>query len=208
MKVGAISPKRKSPGGEAGALARGEARWSTRRTLVAPFGPLKQGFLMLSHQELLEHLHYDPETGVWTWVKPFTIRRKAGDRADVINRKGAYRDLRNVKGARYYSHRLAYFYMIGDWPTCGIDHINRNGMDNRWVNLRHATKRENAGNQKIRVDNTSGFKGVRRHRNRFYARIKVFGRYIYLGSVKTAAEAHELYKTGAKKYFGEFARHA
>lgn len=41
-----------------------------------------------------------------------------------------------------------------------IDHKDRNGYNNQKSNLRLATKSENAMNSKLRIDNTSGIKGV------------------------------------------------
>jgi hypothetical protein len=41
-----------------------------------------------------------------------------------------------------------------------VDHINSNRSDNRKENLRWATSIENNANQKLRKNNTSGFKGI------------------------------------------------
>jgi len=41
-----------------------------------------------------------------------------------------------------------------------IDHINRNGLDNRFVNIREGRGRINANNKRMQKNNTSGTKGV------------------------------------------------
>ncbi|RIB01975.1 hypothetical protein C2G38_2050442 [Gigaspora rosea] len=51
-------------------------------------------------------------------------------------------------------HRMIHL----KWPI--IDHINRNGLDNRECNLRKTTPRENNLNRWKRKDNTSGYNGI------------------------------------------------
>lgn len=70
-----------------------------------------------------------------------------------------------------------------------IDHINQNPLDNRKENLRIADKRINALNTGLRRDNTSGFKGVYRKRDRWRAAAFLNGKYISLGSFATKGEA-------------------
>jgi hypothetical protein len=38
--------------------------------------------------------------------------------------------------------------MTGDWPSEQVDHVNHNTADNRWANLRPATRSENNINRK------------------------------------------------------------
>ena len=56
--------------------------------------------------------------------------------------------------------------------------------------------------------NTSGFKGVRKHKscNTFSARFTIGKVTRHLGCFKTAEEAHQAYLNAAKTYYGEFAR--
>lgn len=114
-----------------------------------------------------------------------------------------------VDSTEFLAHRLAWFYMTQTWPPKLVDHKNLDATDNRWENLRLATKSQNAGNIPKHKDNTSGYKGVyldKKSKN-YCASIYVRGKKFCLGSRKTAAEASELYKKAALEHFGEFARH-
>ena len=64
-----------------------------------------------------------------------------------------------IDGGVYAAHRLAWLYMTGVWPDHEIDHENRNGTDNRWVNLRDGSK-INTKNYSMSSCNTSGVTGV------------------------------------------------
>ncbi len=68
-----------------------------------------------------------------------------------------------------------------------VDHINRNGLDNRKKNLRIVTHSQNHFNEKIRTDNKSGHKGVyfKKQNNRWIAQLGNK----YLGCFKTIEEA-------------------
>jgi len=87
-----------------------------------------------------------------------------------------------------------------------VDHVNGNGLDNRRENLRPADDSKNAMNRRMRSDNTSGFKGVSRHRLKWRAEIRVSGQLINLGTFATPQEAARAYDAAAAHYFKEFAR--
>lgn len=93
------------------------------------------------------------------------------------------------------------------WPLGEIDHINGNGLDNRRSNLRICTKAQNQWNARRRTDNTTGYKGVSKHGNRFKAYIFADGKQIHLGMFATPEEAAEQYKIASRKYYGEYANH-
>lgn len=91
-----------------------------------------------------------------------------------------------------------------------IDHINRNKLDNRKVNLRIATIAQNRANRAMCKNNKTGFKGV--HFDKSYGRIKrykatitVNKKTVNLGRYLTAEEASFAYKDAARKYQGNFA---
>jgi len=101
---------------------------------------------ILTAERLREVLHYDPETGAWTWlVAPRKGRSYVGQRAGALKDDG-YRII-GIDGVRYRSNRLAWLYMTGAWPEADVDHRDRASRgDDRWTNLRAATRSQNQGN--------------------------------------------------------------
>lgn len=82
-----------------------------------------------------------------------------------------------------------------------IDHLNKNGLDNRKRNLRICTKSQNSHNYKTPRNNTSGVKGVFLDRKKWRAAIRINYKRIYLGSFLTLEEAKKAYKEANAKYF-------
>jgi hypothetical protein len=107
-----------------------------------------------------------------------------------------------INGRRVLMHR----FLCDAADGIVIDHINRNGLDNRRSNLRPCTRAENLRNRKRGKNNTSGFKGVYQERGRWRAQINIGGRRFHLGSYKSAELAHSAYVTAAQQLHGEFAR--
>jgi len=89
----------------------------------------------------------------------------------------------------------------------GVDHIDRNGLNNRKSNMRSATKAQNNMNRGVHGDNTSGFKGVAfsKRDKKWRARIQLKYRTIYLGVFTSKEGAALAYDKAAKELFGEFA---
>ena len=84
-----------------------------------------------------------------------------------------------------------------------VDHVNGNKFDNRKSNLRVATYSENCQNTGPKKNNTTGFKGVSRHGNKWRASIMVNRKNVHLGSHETPELAAEAYDLAAIKFFGE-----
>lgn len=162
----------------------------------------------LTAERLREVLHYDPETGVFTWLVKTSNRVHVGRVAGTSHKIG-YRMIA-IDGHLYYAHRLTWFYMTGKWPNAALDHGNLDKDDNRFANLREATMSQNLANTRARSDNTSGLKGVGwdERRGKWMARITTRGKRRHLGRFDCPAAAHLAYVVAAHKHFGEFARSA
>jgi hypothetical protein len=93
----------------------------------------------------------------------------------------------------------------GSWPRIEIDHKDRNPQNNRWDNLREATRSQNKANTGKRAHSRQPLKGAYARGNRWKAYISIDSRRRYLGSFATAEEAHYAYVTAARVAFGDFA---
>lgn len=147
----------------------------------------------LTAQLVRELLDYEPETGLLTWRRPTSNRVKAGDPVGNLTH-GRFET--SILGVRVSCHRLAWFYMYGEWPVGDIDHINGDPKDNRIRNLRDVPHRTNIENQGQKTRKSySGLIGAHwSARHRLYcSRIKTLGKAHYLGWFKTAEEAHAAY---------------
>ena len=146
---------------------------------------------------------YDPTTGVFTRKVTVASNAKAGMTAGSLHSTG-YVHIR-INRVDFKAHRLAWLYVHGVWPEGPIDHANGVLDDNRIANLREASFQQNCANAKLRKDNSSGSKGVKRFKNRWQARIGENGK-IHLGAYDTKAEAAAAYAGAAKVMYGKFAR--
>ena len=160
---------------------------------------------MITQDELKRLLHYNPETGVFTWLITRNNNVKAGAPAGGINTDG-YLKIK-LHGKTYSAHRLCWLYMTGVWPPEQVDHINNFRSDNRWVNLRLATDEQNRFNRKNMPNSISKYKGVcwDKDLNKWRSRIFYKGKSINLGRFSCEIEAARAYNEASKKYHGEFA---
>jgi len=134
----------------------------------------------LSQAELKHALHYDPSTGIFTWIKSGQ-GRTVGSVAGSVNRN-RYRRI-TINRKLLLAHRLAWLYVYGEWPTGDIDHLNGLRDDNRIINLRDVSRIVNCRNAKKPKTNTSGITGVywhKRHKN-WHAYIRSNGKNVHLG---------------------------
>lgn len=136
---------------------------------------------MLSQEDLKQRVHYDPETGIFTWKKSECRRIHVGQPSGHLTKMG-YIHIR-VSNGRYFAHRLAFLYMEGYLPENQVDHINRIRNDNRWCNLREVSCSCNRRNSVVKGTNKSGITGVfwsARHK-KWVVSIKIKSNSIHLG---------------------------
>lgn len=162
----------------------------------------------LSQSYLQSILNYDPETGYFVHrINTRNGKGKVGCRAGFAHKQG-YWHLK-IDGRTFKAHRLAFLWMTGLVPA-EVDHIDNNKSNNRWANLRSATRSENRANTPRSRSNTSGLKGVSWFKtvNKWRAQIKTRGRSIDLGLYECPAAAHFAYIVASKEVFGSFSRSA
>ena len=158
------------------------------------------------NQELLRQLlEYNPVTGIFIWL----VKRKKmnpGDVAGHVNKKGYVKISINDKA--YSAHRLAYLYMMGEWPPELMDHRDGNKTNNRWSNIRPATPLVNAQNvHRVSKRSKLGILGVsppQKGRRRFKASIQHLGAAIHLGYHDTPEQAKRAYIEAKQRFHGGF----
>jgi hypothetical protein len=158
----------------------------------------------LTQERLKELLHYDPETGHFTWRTHRGGKATPGSIAGNRTPRG-YRDI-IVDGNRYMAHRLAFLYMTGSFPDAEADHVDRDASNNRWRNLRPATRSENGSNRALQVNNSSGARNVHwlKTRRKWQARGNLHGKQKHLGLFDDIEEAAAVAEAWRKEHHGEF----
>tara|TARA_R110002167_G_scaffold104166_1_gene268675 strand:- start:1490 stop:1984 length:495 start_codon:yes stop_codon:yes gene_type:complete len=136
---------------------------------------------MIKLEDVMSQVCYDRDTGLFTYLKSAGCR-KSGDIvgwSDASN--GVKYKITKINKVKVRLHRLAFFYVTGRWPI-QIDHINGDGSDNRWENLREVSGNENNKNTKILKNNKSGVHGVSWYKGKKWAsKITVMKKQIHLG---------------------------
>lgn len=154
----------------------------------------------LTQEYLRSILHYDPLTGVFMWKGKRARRDMQGVVAGTIGRSGHVKIC--INKSLYYAHRLAWFYMTGNWPKNQIDHIDGNPASNIFTNLRDVSRSVNEQNRKKANKNSkTGFLGVSwsAERNKYVAAITSNNKVTSLGRFNTLKEACDAYLAAKRK---------
>ena len=159
---------------------------------------------------------YDKDSGIFTWLErvkgSFTVSdrelkrwnsryagKQAGSAAHCTNTKKTYIVVRHNKYT-VKAHRVAWYIVNGQLPVGEIDHIDGEGQNNKYVNLRDVSREDNRKNIKRYTSNTSGCTGVTFNRGRWSARINVNGERVNLGRFVHIAGAIKARKKAEIEY--------
>lgn len=117
----------------------------------------------------------------------------------------AHRSVKRADGT--WTTQKLHRFLLDPPDGVGIDHIDRNGLNNRRENLRLATANGNQQNRRKQVNNTSGYIGVYWHKaaGKWCAQISVNGRTKSFGFYPSAIEAAKARDKAALELYGEFA---
>lgn len=186
---------------------------------------MKARVLSFSKEYLHECFLYNQYTGTLTWrIRPIShfctekswlaFNRKcpgivAGSMGFQSNGdKAAIRiDVSESRGVQ--AHRIIWIMHNGSIPDgMIIDHKDGNPWNNRFENLRLATKSQNNQNTRIRKDNSTGYKGVCyiKKSDSYLVQVRINGARVYSKRFKNLVDAVSAYSIEAEKHHGEFKR--
>jgi len=160
--------------------------------------PLTQGYVALVDDE-----DYQRIVDIGPWCAS-VYRRKDGSVLKIYAHHSSYTVDKKV-GKGYLMHRVVLG--LTDYKV-KVDHFpDPSGVNNQRSNLRLATAAQNTQNQQLRLENTSGYKGVHwsKHASRWTAAIKVKGKTKRLGYFTNPKDAARTYDKAALEFFNNFA---
>ena len=152
-------------------------------------------------EELRARFDYDPETGVLTRAESRTNMHLVGKPAGWLTSKG-YIEVKIGKRC-CKAHRVIWYLVTGEDPLDhDIDHKDQCPSNNKFSNLRKATRSQNRSNHSQR-----GW-GFHKATGKYQAYIYHEGKHLHLGLFLTPAEAQAAYREKAVELRGEFAPQA
>ncbi len=171
---------------------------------------------ILTQQYLKECLSYDPESGIFTWLKRprHHFRTKQGQ---VISNNifgGKPAGCRSKSGYWHIhlgtlfckGHHLAFLYMTGAYPSGVVDHIDHDCSNNKWCNLRDVSRSVNGRNRAMGLNSKYSVMGVYPSGSKWKASIKADGKQKYLGIFESYEDAVVARKS-AEATFGYHPNH-
>lgn len=150
--------------------------------------------MFYTQDELKEIITYNPETGLFVnnnTGNAIGFKHNTRTKKDKqLGKKDKYYMKIQIGKKRYYAHRLAWLYVYGSIPMAPfqIDHIDGNGLNNCISNLRIVNPSENNFN----MTKAKGYH-LDKRRNKYVARLIVYGKRISLGSYEREDDARRAY---------------
>ena len=139
---------------------------------------------------------------LYTFIDGQLISNKTGKPIGVPDKRGknVYLCVK-VNQKREYVHRILFFFYHGYWPDL-IDHDDNNGLNNTRANLIDRNHNQNLIKAPLRVDNTSGYKGINWHKKakKWQVKISYKGVNYYLGLYSDLEEAVKVRKDTENKF--------
>lgn len=108
----------------------------------------------------------------------------------------------------YFAHNIIWVLVTGREPDEEIDHENRDSSDNRWCNLREATRSQNQANTSLYKNNKLRMRGIHlsgKKTKRYRAVISQNGRNYHIGYFDTIEAAQAAWRKAASARHSEFA---
>jgi len=166
----------------------------------------------LTQAEVRELFTYDKKEGLLRWRNPSGRfgRIPAGSVAGSTTNKEGYRYV-TINGKLYRESRIIWLWMTGEWPRVQVDHEDRNTGNDKWNNLRLASRSQNKANSgkyggKPKSSLLKGVQAVQKARSiRYRAIATKDGVREHLGYFDTEELAHAAYLKRATELHGEFA---
>lgn len=158
-----------------------------------------------------ELLDYEPATGALVWKRRdrrwfvsdnayATWNTRFADKPAFAQPHNGGHLCGQIFYKTYLAHRIIWLWQTGRWPDLEIDHIDHDRTNNRWKNLREATDPQQAQNQSLPCNNTSGQIGVNQHKSKWQAHITVDGQWHYLGLFEVFEQAVTARRKAERQY--------
>ena len=146
-------------------------------------------------KEVPNHKGYKVST--WGRVKNVSTNRTL---SEYVNKNGYLEVTLNYKN--YLVHQLVAIIFLNHKPngnTLVVNHKNFNKRDNALFNLEVITNRENSSHlQKKKLSKYTGVYPTK-NKKRWYSKIQINGKNLYLGVFDTEIDAHNAYQETLKK---------
>jgi hypothetical protein len=138
--------------------------------------------------------------GLWATVDADKFEWLSTFRWHATGTRGRYYAATIIDGKSIAMHRL----LMNPPPGMIVDHIDGNSLNNRVANLRLCTPAQNRHNTRP-LGQSSPYVGVRRHGDKWRARITVQGKSLFLGDYDDIIAAAKARDAAARRYHGPYA---